>query len=206
MNTPTDSRTRIIDAATELFYQKGFEAAGLQLICKQAAVSKSSFYHFFPSKDDLAITVIDSRWLQARQGYQALLDSPLSALEKIEASFEMLFSHAESIADRGGEMYGCPFGNIGSELSTSNPAVREHLITIFNELIATYRQLIEQAQAQGSLAAALNSQESAESLVTLMQGLSIIGKIYNDPARMRRSGEYALQLLLKNSFNQCLEP
>jgi len=56
-----DVRRRILDAASELFYRDGIRATGITAIIANAGVAKASFYHHFPSKDDLVIA-----WLQQR--------------------------------------------------------------------------------------------------------------------------------------------
>ncbi|MDX8385145.1 MAG: TetR/AcrR family transcriptional regulator [Gallionella sp.] len=196
MDTPTDSRTRILNAAAELFYLQGFESVGLQKICSQATVSKSSFYHFFTSKDELAVAVVEAHWLSGKQKFEALLNSSLSPLQKIQAIFNNMFSMAEMTCQNQGEIFGCPFGNLASELSNSNPALRKKIQLVFGDLTDIYTDLIKQAKEQGELSLELDACETANALVMLMQGMSVMGKVYNDPNRMRRNGEYALGLIL----------
>lgn len=45
---------RLIDAATELFYQQGFRAIGVNDIAARSSVTKTTLYRYFVSKDDLA--------------------------------------------------------------------------------------------------------------------------------------------------------
>jgi AcrR family transcriptional regulator len=46
-------RTRLLDAATKLFAEQGFEKASVQSIVEKAGVTKGAMYHYFDSKDDL---------------------------------------------------------------------------------------------------------------------------------------------------------
>ena len=59
MDTVTDTRQRIIDSARELIYARSYTDVGVQQICDNAGVKKGSFYHFFPSKRDLTLAVLD---------------------------------------------------------------------------------------------------------------------------------------------------
>ena len=59
MTQNTDSRQRILDAASVLFHTRSYDAVGVALVCDQAGVSKGSFFHFFGSKRDLALAVMD---------------------------------------------------------------------------------------------------------------------------------------------------
>jgi len=196
MNTQLATRTRIINTAAELFYQHGFESVGVQKICSQAMVSKSSFYHFFVSKDEVAVAVVKAHWDQTQQEITQLLATSLSPLQKIQSIFDHVFAVTELICEEQGEIFGCPFGNLASELSISNPVLREQMRLVFGYMTDFYIDLIEQAKEQGELAAALDASKTANALVMLMQGMSIMGKIYNDPTKMRRNGEYTLGLIL----------
>lgn len=44
---------RLVDAATRLFAEKGFETTSVQEVVAAAGVTKGAMYHYFQSKDDL---------------------------------------------------------------------------------------------------------------------------------------------------------
>lgn len=51
-------KTAIIDAAFQLFEQKGFALTTIDEIAKASGMTKPSFYKYFPSKDDLLLEVL----------------------------------------------------------------------------------------------------------------------------------------------------
>ena len=53
------TRRRILDAAYELFYRKGFGRVGIDEIAASAGITKRTLYYHFPSKDDLLASVLD---------------------------------------------------------------------------------------------------------------------------------------------------
>jgi len=53
------TRRRIIDAAYELFYRKGFARVGVDAIAAQAGITKRTLYAHFDSKDQLLAAVLD---------------------------------------------------------------------------------------------------------------------------------------------------
>ena len=69
-----DSRQRILDAALQLFLSDGVEQTSVAAICRTAGVSNGSFFHHFPSKEELALEVT----LALRREYW---DHVLAALE-----------------------------------------------------------------------------------------------------------------------------
>jgi TetR/AcrR family transcriptional regulator, transcriptional repressor for nem operon len=59
-----ETRTKIMDSAIKLFSTRGFNAASVDDICKEAGISKGAFYHHFKSKQALFLALLDG-WLQA---------------------------------------------------------------------------------------------------------------------------------------------
>jgi AcrR family transcriptional regulator len=53
-SAPRSATDRLIDAATELFYQHGFRAIGVNDIAARSGVTKTTLYRYFDSKDELA--------------------------------------------------------------------------------------------------------------------------------------------------------
>ncbi len=54
---PAPTRERIVAAATDLFLAQGVEATSVAELCRAAGVSNGSFFHHFPSKEELALEV-----------------------------------------------------------------------------------------------------------------------------------------------------
>ena len=48
-----------MDAAVELFYQRGYQATGVQDIVDRAGYTKGALYHYFKSKEDLLLEIHD---------------------------------------------------------------------------------------------------------------------------------------------------
>src|SRR5258706_14853138 len=51
-------RERIVDTASRLFREKGFDGVGLDAIMKDAGLTHGGFYGHFGSKDDLAAEAV----------------------------------------------------------------------------------------------------------------------------------------------------
>src|SRR5215467_8224422 len=62
MGRPSDARQRLIGAAREVIYAHSYEAVTVDELCATAGVTKSSFYHFFSSKQELVLVALDSQW------------------------------------------------------------------------------------------------------------------------------------------------
>ena len=64
MGRQSDARDRLVRSAGELWHQRSYADVGVSEICEHAEVQKGSFYHFFSSKRELALAVIDEAWHQ----------------------------------------------------------------------------------------------------------------------------------------------
>lgn len=58
-----ETRAKILEAAVNIFSARGYNAASVDHVCKQAGVSKGAFYHHFKSKQALFLALLDD-WLQ----------------------------------------------------------------------------------------------------------------------------------------------
>src|SRR5687768_16551067 len=56
-----DKRERILDAAERVFAEHGFFAARVSEIAKEAGVADGTIYLYFKSKDELLISLFESR-------------------------------------------------------------------------------------------------------------------------------------------------
>jgi AcrR family transcriptional regulator len=59
-----ETRTQLMNSAIKLFSNRGFNAASVDDICKDAGVSKGAFYHHFESKQSLFLALLDG-WLKS---------------------------------------------------------------------------------------------------------------------------------------------
>lgn len=61
MNETPDSRVRILDAAEQLFAERGFDATPTSTIARVAAVPKGLLFYYFPTKADLLSALVAER-------------------------------------------------------------------------------------------------------------------------------------------------
>ena len=57
-----ETQAQIIKSAIKLFSTNGYTAASVDMICKDAGISKGAFYHHFESKQALFLALLDG-WL-----------------------------------------------------------------------------------------------------------------------------------------------
>ena len=54
-----DTRQSILDAAVSIIRKKGYTATTVDDLCAKAGVTKGAFFHYFPSKDSMAVAAAE---------------------------------------------------------------------------------------------------------------------------------------------------
>lgn len=83
-------------AGRRLFWKHGFKRVTVEEICKEAGVSKMTFYRFFPNKLELAKTVIDKVFADSLNEFRSIMESPAAPDEKLRA---MIMMKVEGVHD-----------------------------------------------------------------------------------------------------------
>lgn len=121
-----EARERILTAAEDLYYRKGFAAVGMDELRARAGVSLKRLYGLFPSKDVIVAAVLQRKHVQWEQQLSARVaaaqTTPRDQLLAVYGYLEDWFG------DR--DFRGCAFINAFGELGGTNPEVarivREH--------------------------------------------------------------------------------
>jgi TetR/AcrR family transcriptional repressor of nem operon len=185
MPRTSDAREHLIEAAGELWHSRSYAEVGVNEICERAGVRKGSFYHFFPSKRDLALAVIDDFWRRVKQEFlDASSDPQLKPLERIVRFVELQSSDLETLAASYGAVPGCPAGNLAVELSTQDEVLRERLDGLFEEMADFFEEAVEQAVAAGDVPET-DARCTALAMLAYVQGMFLVAKTSNDAALVR---------------------
>jgi TetR/AcrR family transcriptional regulator, cholesterol catabolism regulator len=80
---PAETRRLLLEAALDLFAEKGFSRASMQDVVQRAGLTKGAFYHHFATKDDVLHIIHDEfidRALEAQEQALAAYDTPTEQL------------------------------------------------------------------------------------------------------------------------------
>lgn len=81
-----ETKEKILNAATKVFFEKGFEAASVKMILDEAGAVTGSFYHYFASKEELFEQVVARFLTSYTEKISAILkDDTLSPKAQLEA-------------------------------------------------------------------------------------------------------------------------
>ena len=85
------TRQRILDAATEVFSEKGYHGAAVDDIVKASHTSKGSFYFHFPSKQEIFFSLVDRFIASLAHSSEEAIAQERGALAKVNAALETVF-------------------------------------------------------------------------------------------------------------------
>ena len=112
------NRDNIVDAASALFRERGYDGVGIADIMQAAGLTHGGFYRHFASKDDLAGAASRAALAQSARRWRAVIDAapdaPLAALLR-----EYLSERHRDAPDKG-----CLLAMIGSDAARQGDAVR----------------------------------------------------------------------------------
>jgi TetR/AcrR family transcriptional regulator, transcriptional repressor for nem operon len=188
MQPATDTRSRILATAREMFHSRSYADVGIQEICTRAKVQKGSFYHHFPSKHDLAMAVIDDMADDWAHGFVAeAFDPMLAPVERLDYLVDAAYYWQKAAADIEGRMPGCLFGNLVLEMSTRDEVMRAKLKAVFDRAKTRFRATLDEAVAVGALAP-MDTEASASAMLAYLEGIILLAKASNDAEVIRVLG------------------
>ncbi len=97
--TETPTKDRILNAAIEVFAAKGYHGTVVDDIVTVSGTSKGAFYHYFPSKQGIFLTLMDEMASTVEQAVEAVIGSERGALAKVEAALRVVLETAASRRD-----------------------------------------------------------------------------------------------------------
>jgi TetR/AcrR family transcriptional repressor of nem operon len=156
---------RLIRAATTLFMDKGYGSTSVADILKGAGANPGSFYHAFPTKQDLLIAVLD----RYRREIGSMLLEPAwqNVEDPIERIFALLARYRQAL-EMTDCSYGCPIGSLALELHEPDPPVRALLAANFEAWVAAIAECLETAADR--LPQDLDRTALAQFVLSVMEG------------------------------------
>jgi TetR/AcrR family transcriptional regulator, transcriptional repressor for nem operon len=162
-----ENRETVINAASRLFRENGFDGIGLKDLMKGANLTQGAFYKQFESKDDLAAKASARALESAFQRWsEAAAANPKDPLEAV-LSIYLSAAHREERAD------GCPVVALGADAARQGSEVKAS----FEAGIKTYLDLLARWIGDGA-----QPNQKAMVILSTMVGAMTLSRAVNDPA------------------------
>jgi len=169
----TGSRQKLLDAAISLVREKGYAATSVDQVCERAGVTKGAFFHYFKSKDALALASA-KYWSElsnagfASAPYQAHGDPLDRVLGYLEFRKAMLVRELREIT--------CFAGTMVQEVYASHPDLARACEASIDSTAAVIEKDIEAAMKQHRIRAQWTAGSLALHTQAVLQGAIILAK------------------------------
>ncbi|MCP3871339.1 MAG: TetR/AcrR family transcriptional regulator [Gammaproteobacteria bacterium] len=164
------TRQRIIDAANQLFYRKGYNRTSFTDVVEEADVPRGNIYYYFKSKEEILKAVIAHRQ-ETIANMLAEWDKTIKApLDRLERFVRIMYDSTPALLRSG-----CPMGSLTVELAKDQPELKEDakaLFDLFQRWLS--RQFDELGYPDESRSLSMR-------LLARGQGLIVIAQVYQDP-------------------------
>jgi AcrR family transcriptional regulator len=188
--TAKSARTRILEAAAELFYREGIRAVGVDAVIAHSGVAKMSLYRNFAGKDELV-----AAFLEYRDGIywtwwdKVVARHPGDPRAQIRAIFETVGKRTARPDYRG-----CPFINTAVEFP--DPDHPGRVIALANKM-----ELRNRLRGLADSAGAHDPAMLADQLLLLIEGTYVSGQTIGTEGVGQRAAAAAADILVAAAVN-----
>ncbi|WP_457588705.1 TetR/AcrR family transcriptional regulator [Ensifer canadensis] len=161
-----ENREKVINVASRLFREHGFDGIGLKDLMKGAGLTQGGFYKQFASKDDLAALASRRAMESATRRWSAAAADGSDPLEAVMA-FYLSLDH------RGEKAEGCPLVALGSDAARQSEEVRRP----FEDGIRAHFEVLDELMGDDK-----NSEPSSKAMaiLSIMVGAVTLSRITQD--------------------------
>jgi len=168
-----ENRQTVINVASRLFRERGFDGIGLKDLMKGAGLTQGGFYKQFASKEDLAVQASRRAFESASRRWSAAVEAnpedPLGAV----LAFYLSMDHCEE------KMDGCPIVALGSDAARQSSEVKAS----FEAGIKAHLEIL------GRLIGETDGEEpngKAMAILSTMVGAVVLSRVVNDEGLSKR--------------------
>ena len=161
----------IVQAAMQVFWERGYEATSIQDLVEGTGLSRSSLYNTFESKHHLYLDALKC-YSSVTAANIAILSGQGQARDLIEqVLMNILHDELNPKPSRG-----CFAAKASLEISAQDPQIASVLQQNFQSLCQAFAQLISRAQGTGEISTQQDPEALALFFVNTMQGMRILAK------------------------------
>lgn len=132
------TRQNIVETASHLFYQNGYNLTGINQIIREAGIAKATLYSHFKSKEDICLAYLEFKNSTFLKDVRAYVLKEKSGKQQLLALFDFL-----KIFFKDKDFNGCWCINTVSEIPKDNEKIRTEIQQQKNQFIALITYLMQ---------------------------------------------------------------
>jgi len=184
-----ETRSRILEVATQLFSKTGYDATGVAEICQAAGVSKGAFYHHFPTKQAVFMELLDSYLNGIETGFNLMRQETRNVPQAILQMAELAGSIFQTA-----DVHLPIFLEFWTQ-ANHDPLVWQAAIAPYRRYQSYFAEMVQEGIDEGSLKP-VDPQLAARVLVSFAVGLLMQSLFDPTATDWQREARQSLELLL----------
>jgi len=167
-----DTRDLLLDSAFKEFYKSGFQGSNISSILNEVGINKGSMYHFFKSKKELGLSVIQERIkTKIVYKYTQILN------------FDMLFN---TLIDAPNTLiYGCPLNKMSQEMIYIDEDFKKALSLVYKEFENYIKNILTTAM-QNKEIPLCDKTSTAQLIIATYEGALMIYHLNQDKEQYKQ--------------------
>lgn len=179
MGRRSGAKQKLLDVAFELIWENSYGGVSVDEICEAARIHKGSFYHFFRTKEDVAVAACENHWEAGQPEMDRLFSPQVTPLERLSKWCDHVYQTQKDKSEKYGHVCGYPIAGIGVELATRQEKVRIKAEELMLRDIDYLEGAIADAKREGLLAVQ-NPNAAARQVYSFVVGTLLQARIQND--------------------------
>jgi TetR/AcrR family transcriptional regulator, transcriptional repressor for nem operon len=185
-----EMRDKILAIAQRLVQQRGFNGFSYADIAEEVGIRKASLHHYFPSKSDLGLSLIEVYSEQLGLALLEITNSDLSADKKLETYVNLY--RCALVADCI-----CLGGMLATEAMTLDPALLPSLKRFFQRNVDWLTKTLLEGEAETLFTLADDPETHARLFMSALQGTLLISRATNDRTAFEQTARLLVKSLLR---------
>ena len=177
------SKEKLVRAARNLMLAQGYPITSVDDIIEAAGVSKGSFYHYFDSKEELALTAMHEF---LADGAALMMDGPFRDIADPRKRAIAFLKHIESVAMRLWD-HGCLLVMFSVELAGTSPKVREETSAVLLDLIDRVGAILRPLTKEGDGNMPMTASAMANMYMAIIDGSLVYARATGDSRCIARN-------------------
>lgn len=178
------TRDTLIEATSELLWERGYSGTSPAMIQKRAHAGQGSMYHHFSGKADLATAAMVHSADLLRQTAEATLSAGDTAIERVIAYLDL---ERDPLA-------GCRIGRLVQDADiVDDDTLRRPAAEFFAWLVERITQVFAEGLERGELRPDVDPRAAASLVVASVQGAYVLARALGDPAGFEAAMQAAKQ-------------
>ncbi|MBX9948961.1 MAG: TetR/AcrR family transcriptional regulator [Candidatus Obscuribacterales bacterium] len=189
-----DTKQLLLEAGAAVMIEKGYTNSGIQEVLSKVGVPKGSFYHYFDSKEDFALAIIEEFHKEFMAFLMPILtDKSLTPIQRMRTFCETKRECMRAADCRKG----CLIGNLSQEMSDQSETLRQALSEVMDKRVDAFAACIEEGQLLNEITSDADARKIADLFSSCWEGAVMRAKTSKNLEPLNIFIDLMFELVLK---------